>query len=103
MSVTLTYAYKGRDGSGKVVKGKVEAPSESAAVTRLRTLGVVPIEVNQSATGTGLQTDINISFLEKKVKLKDLAIMARQMATMVSSGLALLRTLTILSEQTEHK
>jgi type IV pilus assembly protein PilC len=103
MSMTLTYAYKGRDGSGKVVKGKVEAPSEAAAVSRLRTMGVAPIEVNQSATGTGLQTDINISFLEKKVKLKDLAIMARQMATMVSSGLALLRTLTILSEQTEQK
>lgn len=103
MSTTLTYAYKGRDSAGKVVKGKVEAPSEGAAVSRLRTMGLTPIEVNQSATGTGLQTEINLGFLEARVGMKDLAVMARQMATMVASGLALLRTLTILAEQTEHK
>jgi type IV pilus assembly protein PilC len=103
MSTTLTYAYRGRDGAGKVVKGKVEAPSEGAALARLRTMGVSPIAVNQSATGTGMQAEINISFLEKKVGLKDLAVMSRQMATMVASGLALLRTLSILAEQTEHK
>lgn len=103
MSTTLTYAYRGRDTGGKVVKGKVEAPSEGAAVSRLRTMGVTPIEVTQSAAGTGLQTEINLGFLEKRVALKDLAVMSRQMATMVASGLALLRTLTILAEQTEHK
>ena len=53
--------------------------------------------------GTGLQMDINIGFLEKNVKLKDLSIMSRQMATMVSSGLSLLKTLTILADQTESK
>ena len=36
------------------------------------------------------------------VKLKDLAIMARQLATMVSAGLSLLRALSILAEQTEN-
>jgi len=99
----LSYAYKGRDGGGKVVKGKLDAPSEAAAVARLKTMGVMPTELTQSSGGTGLQMEINIGFLEKKVGLKDLAIMSRQMATMVSSGLSLLRTLTILAEQTEHK
>jgi len=99
----LAYTYKGRDGGGKVVKGKLEAPSEAAAVARLKTMGVMPTELLQSATGTGLQMEINIGFLEKQVGLKDLAIMSRQMATMVSTGLSLLRTLTILAEQTENK
>jgi len=99
----LSYAYKGRDGGGKLVKGKLEAPSEAAAVARLKTMGVMPIDLQQTATGTGLQMEINIGFLEKKVGLKDLAVMSRQMATMVSSGLSLLRTLTILAEQTENK
>jgi len=103
MSMTLTYTYKGRDQGGKVVKGKVDAPSEAAVVSRLRTMGVAPIEILQSATGSGLQTEISLGFLEKGVGLKDLAVMARQMATMVGAGLALLRTLTILAEQTEHK
>lgn len=103
MSNVLTYAYKGRDADGKIVKGKVEAPSESAVVTRLRTMGVTPTEINQSATGTGLQMELNFGGLEKGVKLKDLAVMSRQMATMVAAGLSLLKALTILSEQTENK
>ncbi|MGN7797896.1 type II secretion system F family protein [Leifsonia sp. 22587] len=37
------------------------------------------------------------------MKLKDLAVMSRQMATMIGSGLSLLRTLNILAEQTESK
>ncbi len=102
MSNVLTYAYKGRDAAGKVVKGKVEAPSEAAVVTRLRTMGVTPVEINQSATGTGLQMELNFGGFEKGLKLKDLAVMARQMATMVAAGLSLLKALTILSEQTEN-
>jgi type IV pilus assembly protein PilC len=99
----LTYAYKGRDTAGKVVKGKVEAPSEAAVVTRLRTMGLTPIEINQSATGTGLQMEISLGGLEKGVKLKDLAVMSRQLATMVAAGLSLLRALSILADQTENK
>lgn len=99
----LAFSYKGRDGGGKIVKGKLEAPSEAAAVARLKTMGVMPIDVQQSATGTGLQMEIGIGFFEKSVGLKDLAVMSRQMATMVSAGLSLLRTLTILAEQTESK
>jgi type IV pilus assembly protein PilC len=102
MSMT-TYAYKGRDNGGKIVKGKVEAPSEAAAVARLRTMAIAPIEVDASTAGTGLQMELNLGFLNKGVGLKDLAIMSRQMATMVGAGLSLLRTLTILAEQTENK
>jgi type IV pilus assembly protein PilC len=103
MSTVQYYAYKGRDTKGKVVSGRLEAASESAAVSRLRTMAIAPIEVHPSAAGTGLQMEINIGFLEKNVKLKDLAVMSRQMATMVGSGLSLLRALTILADQTENK
>jgi len=100
---TLTFAYKGRDASGKLVKGRLEAPSESAAVSRMRTMGLTPVEINESAGGSGLQTELNLGAFEKGVGLKDLAVMARQLATMVSSGLSLLRALTILAGQTENK
>ncbi|MGV3713282.1 type II secretion system F family protein [Pseudolysinimonas sp.] len=103
MSMT-TYAYKGRDTAGKVVKGKVEAASEAAVVGKLRTLGVTPTEINQSNGGSGLQMELSFGSIgQKKVSLKDLAVMSRQMATMVSSGLSLLKALMILSEQTENK
>lgn len=102
MAVALTYAYRGRDSAGKVVKGKVQASSEGAVVTRLRTMGVSPIAISES-NATGLQREISIPGFSKGVKLKDLAIMARQMSTMISSGLSLLKALSILAEQTENE
>lgn len=98
-----TYAYKGRNAEGKIVSGKLEAPSESAAVARMKTLGLTPVSIVESAKGTGLNREISLGAFEKGVGLKDLAIMSRQLATMVSAGIPLLRSLTILSEQTESK
>jgi len=103
VAAVKAYAYTGRGTDGKVVKGKLDGASESVVLAKLRGMNIAPITVNEAASGTGLSMEINISFLEKQVGLKDLAIMARQMATMTSSGLSLIRTLTILAEQTEHK
>jgi type IV pilus assembly protein PilC len=102
MSNAMTYSYKGRDTAGKVVKGKLDAPSEAAAITRMRTMGLAPIEV-VAGGGSGLNTELSLAGFEKQVGLKDLAIMSRQLATMVGSGLSLLRALTILADQTENK
>ena len=100
-AVVTTYQYKGRDAAGKAVKGKIDGASEAAVNSRLRGMGITPTEVKEG--GTGLNQEISLGGLfEKKVELKDLAVMARQMATMISSGLSLMRTLTILTEQSEN-
>lgn len=103
MAATLTFQYTGRDATGKVVKGKIDAPGEATVLSRLRTMGIAPIKVEQSKAGTGLNRDISLGGVgEKKVKIKDLAVMSRQMATMISAGLPLLKTLTILADQSEN-
>jgi type II secretory pathway component PulF len=101
--MALAFDYRGRDGAGKLVKGRLDAASEGAVVQRLRGMGVSPIAITEAKAGTGLQTEIKIPGFEKGVGLKDLAIMSRQASTMLTSGLSLLRTLTILSDQTENK
>ncbi|PZE28157.1 MULTISPECIES: type II secretion system F family protein [unclassified Curtobacterium] len=101
--MTLAFDYRGRDTAGKLVKGKLDAASEGAAVARLRTMGISPIALDEAKPGTGLQAEIKIPGFQKGVGLKDLAIMARQASTMLSSGLSLLRALTILADQTESK
>jgi type II secretory pathway component PulF len=103
MPTSSAYAYKGRNAAGKVVKGRLDATSEGVAMTKLRTMGLSPISVAEVAAGTGLNKDITIPGFSKGVGLKDLAIMSRQMATMTSAGLSLLRTLHILADQTENK
>ncbi|WP_349898776.1 type II secretion system F family protein [Parafrigoribacterium soli] len=103
MSTALTFAYTSRDAGGKIVKGKMEAQSESVVVSRLRTMGLSPVSVSETKAGSGLNMEIKIAGFEKPVPLKDIAVMSRQMATMVGAGLSLLRALTILTEQTENK
>lgn len=103
MSTAQTFAYTSRDAKGKLVKGKMDAQSESMVVSRLRTMGLSPVSVAETSAGSGLNMEIKIAGFEKAVPLKEIAIMSRQMATMVGSGLSLLRALTILTEQTENK
>ena len=100
---TQTWAYKGRDAGGKLVKGRLEAPSQPAVLARLKTMGLAPVSIEPASANFGLNTELSLKLFEKKVKLKDLSIMSRQLATMVGAGLSLLRALTILAGQTENK
>ncbi|MBN9140685.1 MAG: type II secretion system F family protein [Micrococcales bacterium] len=96
------WEYRARDASGKVSKGRLEAPTESAAVDRIRTMGLSPVKISEAQTGTGLNREIDLG-IGGRVGLKDLAVLSRQAATMVAAGLSLLKTLAILAEQTENK
>lgn len=103
MAGTLTYSYTGRDSSGKMVKGRVDAAGESSVVSRLRTMGIAPVSINQVTGGTGLNRDVSLGGLfDKKVTIKDLSVMSRQLATMIGAGLPLLKSLTILADQSEN-
>lgn len=102
MSVTRTYEYAVRDRTGKTVKGRIEASNEAAVANRLKTMGMAPLSIAEVQT-TGLNREISLPGMGDRIKLKDLAVMARQMATMISSGLSLLRTLAILAQQTENE
>jgi type IV pilus assembly protein PilC len=93
-----TFSYEALDASGKRTKGKVEATNDAAAAAALRAQGVMPLSLTES--GVGLQAEIKLPGFGDRVKLKDLAIVCRQFATMTSSGLSLLRALAILEEQT---
>jgi type IV pilus assembly protein PilC len=99
-TATKTFEYSVRDRTGKLVSGKLDAPTEAALVSKLRTMGFAPISVREA--NTGMNKEISIPGFGGKVKLKDLAIMSRQFATMITSGLSLLRALSILAEQTEN-
>src|SRR5882757_936984 len=97
-----TFQYKVKDKNGKLVEGSLEAENAQLVVSKLRSMGYVPIEIQQSG-GATLQRELKIPFLSDRVKLKDVAVFSRQFATMINSGLSLLRSLNILAEQTESK
>jgi len=99
---TKTFEYAVRDRGGKIVKGRIEAPNQAAVANRLKGMGLAPMSIAEVNT-TGFQREINIPGFGEKIGLKDVAVMSRQLATMINAGLSLLRALTILAEQTENK
>ena len=94
-----TYEYKVRDKSGNMVTGTLVADSELLVLQRLREMGYTPLEVGKEKRSLNLEINVK----KAKVKLKDLAVFSRQFATMINSGLPILRALSILADQTENK
>ncbi len=102
VQTTPQWAYKGVGRDGKALKGVVEAASEAQAIQQLKQRGVVPEKLSRKGAGTGLNQEIHISWLEKPPSLKDLALMTRQLSTMVASGVSILRALAIVEDQTDN-
>jgi type IV pilus assembly protein PilC len=93
-----TFQYKVRDRTGNVTTGSLVADSEALVLARLREQGLTPLDVKRQKRGIG-----QIEFGGKKVKLKQVALFSRQFATMVNSGLPILRAIGILSDQSDNK
>ena len=93
------YKVKARSKEGKLVESKMKVSAESEVAARVRQQGMMLISAEPA--GRGLQMEINLG--RGKVKLKDLAVMTRQLSTMLKAGLPILRCLTILSEQSESR
>jgi type IV pilus assembly protein PilC len=96
-----TFNYAVRDRTGKMITGTLDAESPAIVAAKLKQMGYAPVSIAEA--GAGLKTELRIPGFGPKVKLKELALMTRQFATMLNSGLSLLRSLTILVDQTESK
>jgi type IV pilus assembly protein PilC len=92
-----TYAFKALDLSGAPSKGEIEASDKQAVAAQLRSRGLIVVDIEEHAPASA--GDILARF--KKVKPDDLVIATRQLATMVQSGMSLLRALYVIEEQTE--
>jgi type IV pilus assembly protein PilC len=92
-----TFTYKVRDQKGALITGELAGDNADLVTAKLREMRYIPLEVKQKKAG--LQREF--SFRPGRVKLKDLSVFSRQFATMINSGLPLLRTLGILEEQSE--
>ena len=93
-----TYIFKAMDLAGAPMRGQVDAESKQAVSDQLRARGLVILEIAEKHRSRELNVD-----LFERITLSDLAIFSRQLATMVSSGMTILRALFVLEEQTEVK
>jgi type IV pilus assembly protein PilC len=93
-----TYVFKAMDLAGVPAKGEVDAVSKQDVADQLKSRGLVVIDIAHKYRSKELNVE-----LFSRVKAGDLAVATRQLATMVSSGMTILRALHVLESQTESK
>jgi type IV pilus assembly protein PilC len=94
-----TFAFKALDLTGASTRGEVEAEDKQSVAAQLRAKGLIVLDIEeQKPTDVG---DILGRF--KKVKPHELTVATRQLSTMISSGMSLLRALYVLEDQAENE
>src|SRR5919205_2767342 len=95
-----TFAFKALDLAGVSTRGELEADSKQQVASQLRGRGLIVLDIEEKK-GSADVGDMLQRF--KRVKAQDLTIATRQLSTMVSSGMSLLRALYVIEEQTENE
>ncbi len=94
-----TYVFKAMDVLGQQAKGEVDAESKQTVADQLKAKGLIVVDIAEKGRAS---KPIELPWANR-IKLGDLAIFSRQLATMVSSGMTILRSLYVLEAQTENK
>ena len=92
-----TYKYSAKDKNGQTITGTIQAASEAGVADILHKKEMLVFSVEFVKISTS-----NLKLMDKKIKLDDLVIFSRQLATMIDAGIPLVNALGILAEQIEN-
>src|SRR5262245_2193978 len=95
-----TYTFKAVDLAGVPARGELEAESKQPVTEQLRERGLIVLDINENKTSVTSQ-DLFERF--RRIKPQELTVMTRQLATMVASGMSILRAFHVLEDQTENE
>jgi type IV pilus assembly protein PilC len=93
-----TYVFKAMDLAGIKAQGELDGDSKQAVSDQLKQRGLIVLEIADKHSSR----EIELSFF-KSVKASELAVFSRQLSTMITSGMSILRALYVLEWQTESK
>jgi len=93
-----TFVFKAIDPAGQHARGELEAETKQSVADQLKAKGLIVLDIADKHKSK----DIELPWANR-VKLGDLSIMTRQLSTMISSGMTILRSLYVLEAQTENK
>ncbi len=97
------FAYKATDSMGKIVEGLMEAPEEREVVSKLQSLGYIPIKIGHRSKARSFSLDIDLMAFFRRISSKDVMNFTQQLSTLLSAGLPLEKSLSIVAELTEKK
>ncbi len=104
------FQYSALDAKGEQTTGAVSAATEAEAIQQLRAKGLYPTQISEEGKSKGKgkaapakakakAKAVSKGHVGGRIKPKSLMIFTRQLATLIDSGLPLLRSLTVLEKQ----
>ncbi len=100
MATATTFAFKAMDLAGAASTGEVDAESKAQVSEQLRQRGLIVLDVSEKREPFKIE---KLWETWKSVDMRELSIFSRQFATLVASGMPMLRTLYTLEEQTQDE
>lgn len=97
------FAYKATDNMGKIVEGLMEAPEEREVISKLQSLGYIPIKINHPSKARNFSLEIDLTAIFRRISSKDVMRFTQQLSTLISAGLPLDKSLSIIVELTEKR
>lgn len=94
------FEYKAVAPSGETVRGSMEAPTEAAVIAKLQEMGNIPLSVNAAGEG-GFSLD-SLNLKRRGMNTREVGQFTQQLATLLSAGLPLDRSLQVLLELAEN-
>lgn len=94
------YEYKGVSAEGRDLKGSIDAETIKTAGAKLKRLGIFPTEIIEERHKR-LGKEIDFFRLFERVRLQDIAILTRQVATLTNAGIPIVDALNAIAEQEE--
>jgi type IV pilus assembly protein PilC len=99
-AAATTFAFRAMDVGGAATAGEVEAESKAQVTEQLRQRGLIVLDVSEKSKPFAIE---DVFRRWKGVDMRELAVFSRQFATLVASGMPMLRTLHTLEEQTQDE
>jgi general secretion pathway protein F len=94
------YTYKGLDKTGKEIKDVINAESVIQAKSKVKSLGVMLIDIKEKKAKKNSSTSISLG---TGVKIQDIALMTRQLATLVKAKIQIVESLQALQDQIDNE
>lgn len=93
------FQYKGLDKTGKEVKATINADSSIDAKQKIKASGIMLIALKEKKSKQAKSSSVSFG---KKVKVEDLALMTRQLATLVRAKIQIVEALAALQDQVDN-
>ncbi|PIQ86876.1 MAG: hypothetical protein COV74_03325 [Candidatus Omnitrophica bacterium CG11_big_fil_rev_8_21_14_0_20_45_26] len=96
------YKYRAKKGIAEVVEGTLGGETRDEIIDKLNVMGLLPIDIEEEKKRIQPIKARDVKVFFRKIKTRDISVFYRQLAKLVKSGIPILKSLSIIHDQTNH-